>query len=263
VVSNLSQIALSAIHLQVAQVGLVKKAKMTGVAALGLMVALMAALWQEIPRWRVAGTRSVAAPSVAYGRQLLSCPTTKPTIAILGDSHVAGVTAAGVPPDSFGNVIAASLGRPAVVSLYANGGHTAEMGEKAWVSQAIDADILLLMYGTNDAAPRGWLRAKRAVPLQTFKSSLARQITHWRTRNIAVILVAPPPGGSAAIQARLAPYRNAVQKLGQAYSVPVIDPADAFAIDPSVQPVLTHDALHMNANGQKALGQWVAKQLCG
>ena len=85
----------------------------------------------------------------------------------------------------------------------------------------------------------------------------------WRARNAAVVLVAPPPGGSRAIQARLAPYRKAVRQLGQSLGVPVIDPADAFAAEPAAQPVLTYDALHMNAAGHRALGRWIAAQMCG
>lgn len=240
-----------------------KKAGITALAGLVVTLALVATLWPEIPQWRSAGTRSMAAPSVAYGTGHLRCPEPDAAIAIIGDSHVAGVAAGGAPPARFGDLIAESLGRPATVALYGMGGHTAEMGENTWLSQAIDADIVLLMYGANDAAPRGWLRTKRAVPVSAFAASLARQIAHWRAANSAVILVAPPPGGSAAIQDRLTPYRTAVHELGQAQNVPVIDPADAFAAAPSSQPVLTHDALHMNAAGHRALARWITTQMCG
>jgi lysophospholipase L1-like esterase len=242
---------------------LCQKAKLAGIVMLGSMLALAVALWDEIPQWRLAGTRSIPAASVAFGMQILPCSATQDTMAIFGDSHVSGIVADGAPQASFGRFLAEARGAPGAVSQHGIGGHTAQMGEATWGSEAIAADVVLLMYGTNDAAPRGWLRPKQPVPLPAFTASLTRQIMLWRARNAAVVLVAPPPGGSRAIQARLAPYRKAVRQLGQSLGVPVIDPADAFAAEPAAQPVLTYDALHMNAAGHRALGRWIAAQMCG
>lgn len=240
-----------------------KKARLAGFVTLGLMLAALLALREEIPQWRMAGTRSVSAPSVAFGKPFLPCPAQSVKIAIFGDSHVESLVAGGATQASFGRLLAKTGGAPVAVSLHGIGGHTAPMGETAWQGEAITADIVILMYGTNDAAPRGWMRAKQPVPLPAFTASLTRQITQWRARQSAVVLIAPPPGGSLAIQARLSPYRNAVHQLGQSLGVPVIDPADAFAAEPAAQPVLSYDALHMNAAGHRALARWITTQMCG
>lgn len=106
------------------------------------------------------------------------------------------------------------------------------------------------------------MRDKTPVHLNDYKASLSRQIVTWRARGHEVALLAPAPGGSAAITRRVAPYRQAAQEVGHRLGVAVFDPADAFASCPTAQPLLARDALHMNAAGHRCHGAWLAHQFC-
>lgn len=237
-------------------------AKAVVLAAPAFALGLAIAWWQELPRWRLGGTNNTEALSVTYLPKALVCPDAGTAIAIIGDSHVAGgrTESRGQP---FGAVLEERLAGKVTVERYGIGGETAAGSEKRWRGRDLPkADLVILALGTNDAAPRGWLGRKAPVPVGKFKDSLARQIAGWRARGHEVALMAPPPGGSSAITARLAPYRMVVGELGRAAKVPVFDPVDAFAACPDDQPVLTHDALHMNASGNKCLGEWLANQFC-
>jgi lysophospholipase L1-like esterase len=236
--------------------------KATGLIAAGLLAGLAAAFWQEIPRWRIGGTASAPTTSVSYTPGPLPCPETGGTIAIFGDSHVAG-SRMGERGEPFGTVAERDLGGRATIALYGVGGHTAAMGEAKWGRGNLPkAGLVLLAFGTNDAAPRGLLRNKTPVPIANYKAAMTRQISAWRARGAQIAVVAPPPAGSIAINHRLAPYRTAAREIGQAEKVPVLDPADAFASCRASEPLLTYDALHMNPAGHQCLGRWLARQLC-
>lgn len=232
-----------------------------GTIALALLLGLLAVLWNEIPRWRASGTNPAATPTVKWGAELLHCPENRGRIAIFGDSHVTGDrTKKGAIP--FGRVLERRLPGGIQVALHGVGGDTVIMGEQRWLGKAAGGDLVILAYGSNDAAPRGWLRSKRPVGIAAFTGSLQRQINHWRSEGSRVALLAPPPGGSESIAARMAPYRQAVMSVGKANGVPVMDPADAFAGCGTTEPMLSYDALHMTAAGHACLGEWLALQLC-
>ncbi len=238
------------------------RAKAIALAAAALVLGALVVLWPEVPQWRLGGTRSSPASSASRDAHALACPQAGTGIAIIGDSHVAGgrMEETGAP---FGAVLEEALPDGVTVQLYGIGGATAADGEQRWGARDLaNAGPVILAFGTNDAAPRGWLRDKQPVPLAAYKASLARQIANWRARGHDVALLAPPPGGSAAIAARIAPYRLAASDVGRNVGAPVFDPADAFAACPAEQPVLTFDALHMNASGHRCLGKWLAHQIC-
>lgn len=230
--------------------------------ALIALLALAAPLWPEVPRWRFGGTKSVATASVSYGTGSIACPGPDARIAIFGDSHVAGARMSDPGGKPFGEVLEAALDGRAKVALHGVGGITAQMGEARWATTRPDARTIILAYGTNDAAPRGWLSERSAVPLTAFTASLGRQVVRWRGERREVILLAPPPAGSAAIMRRLSPYREAIRDLGESLEAAVLDPADAFASCPQAEPLLVRDALHMNAAGHRCLGEWMARKLC-
>ena len=238
------------------------RAQAIGLIAAALVVAVAVAVWPEIPRWRLGGTASIPAATVAHQARFPACPGTGATIVIVGDSHVAG-SRMEEDGDPFGIVAERALGGHVRLTLFGMGGATAKMGEIAvGRSDAVQADLVILAYGTNDAAPRGWLRDRQPVPLADYKAAMTRQIRAWRRRGAQVAVMAPPPGGSAAINHRLAPYRGAARDIGRAEQVAVLDPAEAFASCAGSEPLLTHDALHMNRAGHQCLGQWLARRLC-
>ncbi|MFM7404168.1 MAG: SGNH/GDSL hydrolase family protein [Erythrobacter sp.] len=231
-------------------------------ALAAVLLGLVAWLWLELPHWRAGGTASTSVSSVTYLPHPLACPAKGSRIAIIGDSHVAG-SQSGAGAAAFGAVLESRLGRKITVSRYGIGGATAADGESRWRGRDLpETDVVILALGTNDAAPRGWLRDKTPAKLTDFSGSLNRQIALWRARGHAVMLLAPPPGGSAAITARLEPYRQATRDLGRQLGIAVLDPADAFAACRPAQPMLSRDALHMNARGHQCLGTWLAHQFC-
>ena len=218
-------------------------------------------LWDEVPNWRPGGVKTVAAASVSYQSNAPECASRDLHIAIFGDSHVEGIRM-GSPGEPFGTVLQGALGGGARVELYGVGGEKAEGGERRWRSNDTAAGIIMIGYGTNDSAPRGWLSDKVPVPLTEFKASLARQVLHWQAKERKVYLIAPPPLGAKAMMQRLTPYRNAVKEVGEELAVSVLDPADAFAQCADQQPLLVMDAVHMKPAGHQCLGEWMAKQLC-
>jgi lysophospholipase L1-like esterase len=238
------------------------RARLIGWTAAALLLAVGTMLLTELPRWQSGGARSMQVASAGIAAKSQTCPQQGATVAIIGDSHVAG-SRSGEGAAAFGEVFEQALAGRASVVRFGVEGHTALAGEAAWQGRdLLDADLVILAYGTNDAAPRGWMRDKTPVPVADFKASLLRQIAAWRGRGHAVALLAPPPGGSPAIAQRLAPYRQATGEVGRASGIAVLDPADAFAACPSAQPVLVYDALHMNAAGHQCLGTWLAQQFC-
>jgi lysophospholipase L1-like esterase len=232
-----------------------------GFILLALLLGGMMLFWNEIPRWRTGGSTPVAAASVTWGKDLLECPANTAAITFFGDSHVSGERS-GPNARPFGSVLEQQLSGKAKVTLHGVGGDTSLMGEQRWLRGMAGGDLVILAFGSNDAAPRGWMRGKRAVAIADFKQSLQRQIDHWRGRGARVALLAAPPGGSAAIMARVVPYREATLELGKANQVAVLDPGDAFATCKSGPPILGYDALHMTAAGHACLGTWLAKQVC-
>ncbi|UYV15866.1 SGNH/GDSL hydrolase family protein [Porphyrobacter sp. ULC335] len=225
-----------------------------------MLLALVAAGWEEWPQWRIGGAAPLPAASLSRGRERLACPASGSRIAIYGDSHVAGNGGDTVP---FGKVMQNTLRLRLTADLRGAGGDTAEMGEQRWLATAQpEADLVILAYGTNDAAPRGWLGDKEPVPIPRFTNALRRQIDFWQARGTQTVLMAPPPGSSSAMAKRLTPYRKAVATLGEERAIAVLDPAEAFARCTGSGKLLGYDGLHMSAAGHQCLGRWLAEQLC-
>ena len=235
---------------------------MIAVVLLGVLAGFV---WPEIPSFRTQGVQSGTVALLASAHPLPACPDGGTRIAILGDSHVAGSRMGrepGIIGAPFGEVLERELAPRVTVTRYGRGGDTAGMGESRWAKRSIASDWVILAYGTNDAAPRGLLGRRKPVPLGEYRASLRRQIQRWRGLGRTVILIAPPPAGSAAMNQRLAPYRQAAVDAGKAEGVAVLDPAEAFGRCAAAEPLLVHDALHMRAAGHQCLGRWLAQQLC-
>jgi len=219
------------------------------------------ALWSELPAWRLGGAVSRTAVTVGLDPPGSLCPVGFDRIELRGDSLVIGARMGG-KGSPYGAVLAQELGGGVEVLLRGRGGATAADGEAMWRQASTDSDIVLLAYGTNDAATRGWLTGKRPVALRQFRESLLRHIRQARASGAQVGLIAPPPVGTRAMAERLQPYRLVVARLGREEGVPVFDPAEAFAGCRKREPLLSRDALHLNAAGHACLGGWLARELC-
>lgn len=238
---------------------------MCGVAmAVLLAIVALALLHGELPAWRWGGAVSHPVAPLGFDPPASLCSLDMARIELRGDSLVIGArmgegAGAAVP---YGTVLSRELGPGVSVVLRGQGGATAADGARVWRESASDAEIVLLAYGTNDAAVRGWIGGKTPVPLPQFRLNLATHIESVRRNGAAVGLIAPPPAGSPAMMERLEPYRREVARLGREEGIPVFDPAEAFRGCAAQQPLLTRDALHLNARGHACLGHWLARKLC-
>lgn len=226
--------------------------------------ALTAFFHPEIPAWGLRGTTSYPVAPLSQDPGLSLCPRAGETIELRGDSLVAGARmgdrrGAGA---AYGQVLKRELGDGASVVLRGVGGARASDGATAAPALSGAGDIILLAYGTNDAAVRGWIGGKQPVTLAAFRASLTAHVAEARRSGARVGLIAPPPVGSAAMAARLQPFREAVSDVGRRNDIPVFDPARAFAGCRGDEPLLLHDALHLNASGHACLGRWLAQRMC-
>lgn len=216
--------------------------------------------YPEVPNWRSSGTASIQPELVGYGSIPSRCAGDGQTIILRGDSLVLGDQAKfGLP---YGKVAEAAIGDNIRILLHGEGGATAETGFFKWQRTAPRGAMVIIAYGTNDAATRGWLGGRSSTPLAEFEENLHRHIIDITEAGSEVLLLAPPPVGSAAMSERLRPYRNAVRAVGMATGTPVLDPAEAFASCASREPLLSWDALHLNSAGHQCLGKWLAKRIC-
>lgn len=220
---------------------------------------------REVPGWRAGGTTGVTPPFVGFDSGSSLCPEDSQTVELRGDSLVLGMRMgrpeqAGSP---YGKLAERELGRGIRVVLNGKGGATAASGAASWMGSKAEGQIVLLAYGTNDAAVRGWLSDKDSVQLTSFRESLSEHIRDAQIRGAVVALLAPPPVGSPAMADRLQPYRRAVELTGHEEGISVFDPAEAFAACRDQEPLLTMDALHLNSAGHACLGTWLAQRLCG
>jgi len=226
------------------------------VVALAALAALVA-LWPEIPRWSGDGTRALGHEPLSPLATRLPPVTPGARVLCQGDSNVRGKPAVAMP-------FCAELARLAGlrVELRGHGGDTTAAGAARWAT-ASNAEhppaIVILLYGSNDAAPRAWLGRRRPVPLAEFRAALAHLAAAHAARGADVLILAPPPAGSPAMERRLQPYRLAAREAAAEAHCAFLDPAPAFA-PADAQPALRRDALHLNQRGHHALGQWLARQ---
>ena len=233
-------------------------------SAIVVIAPLVGLAYLELPRWTMSGSASRAVASISYDPPGTICPQGWQTVELRGDSHVIGSrmptgNGAAAP---YGVVLAQALGGGVTAQLRGHGGATAADGALRSHDTPPAGEILLLAYGTNDAAVRGWIGGKAPVPLTSYRANLRRQIDLATKAGARVGLIAPPPASSPAMMARLQPYRQTLLRIGQEEGVPVFDPAEAFAQCRNQEPLLTLDGLHLNQAGHRCLGRWLARRLC-
>jgi lysophospholipase L1-like esterase len=217
----------------------------------------IALLTGEVPRWTGGGARMVLS-------ERLPEPPARPialpgagTILFVGDSNTAGSRTGGAST-AYPAAFAEAIGAPSRVEVHAFGGATvADLLHRPLPKAAIA--VAFVMLGTNDAATRGWLSDKQRVPVDTYSDNLATLVRHLREAGARVVMLAPPPVGSAAMARRLAPYRIAAFEVAKATSSDFRDPVAAFLPNPQ-EPYLQYDALHLTPEAQRALGLWLAGQ---
>jgi len=237
--------------------------KRTTLLLLGLTLATGGVLLAtgEVPMFSSEGVRAkLHTPQPPTGSGRFTVPINA-RIVCQGDSNTRGAggnTLLGPKADvkPFCRWLGEALGGSVAITIRAIGGQTAGEGLAQW-QDAGSGDFVIVMYGTNDAAPRGWLSGDR-VPPANYAKALTAMIQQHRAQGAEVLVLAPLPAGATGIERRVAPYRAAARAAAVAGGAAFLDPVEAF---PQDAVVLTSDALHLSANGQKLLGQWLAARI--
>lgn len=232
--------------------------RIAGLTAAVLALAGGAAAWTgEVPRWSFGGTRMVL-PDLLAAEPASPIPLPHQGVVLfVGDSNTAGSRIGGSAfayPAAFAKALPSDL----PVRIHAFGGATvADLLQRPLPQESVT--LALVMLGTNDAATRGWLSEKQRVPVETYRSKLAHLSQRLHAAGARVVILAPPPVGSAAMARRLAPYRLAAREVALATSSDFRDPVAAFLPNPQ-DPYLQYDALHLTPEAQRVLGLWLAGQ---
>ena len=219
-----------------------------------LATILVPILSGEVPRWRPGGTAAVAHRSLAPLDPVLPALPADATVTCEGDSITA--RASGSRSIGYPETLARLLPTMRIVN-HGRGGDTAADGWRRWRPVPGEA-LVVLMYGTNDAAPRGPIGRRRPVPPKAFIRILTAIAQRHRAAGAQVLILAPPPAGSAAGDARIAPYRQAARLAAARAGVAFRDPAPAFA---GLSVPLRYDALHPGPEALAALAHWLARQI--
>ncbi len=226
--------------------------------AAAFVVVTGALLSGEIPHWTLSGTRMVAhEPLTPRGKFPLAIPA-EGTVLVIGDSNSAGNRVGGAG-NAYPAVFAARLGIEHRLRVEAFGGARArDLENRVTASDPIAFAVIML--GSNDAAVRGTLDSDRPIAPAEYKATLTEMARRLAESGAVVLILAPPPVGSSAMERRLADYRAEARLAARDANVAFFDPAAAFG-DGAPEAVLQFDALHLNAEAQRVLGLWLAAQV--
>lgn len=238
--------------------------------ATGLVAALLVVTaglgWRFVPalRWGGAAALGTARPLAPLGGKLVV--PRGATILCAGDSLTYGAQRWGgaLPPIHGGGAmrvatpypeaLARALGGQVTVHNLGYPADTAATGAARWVA-APRADIVVLMYGSNDANPRGW---RTKIPIRAYRATLTMLVRRHLERGAQVLVLAPPPAGTAYAEAAIAPYRAAARAVAAAEGAAFADPA-AFLHGVAVP--LQWDGLHLRAAAAARIGAGLARRI--
>lgn len=227
----------------------------TGLVAAALLLVVVSGilLCTEVPRWTLAGTRMIGHDSLSpLGQFPIALPSNGPVL-VIGDSNSAGSRVGGAA-NAYPAAMASALGIAGRLRVVAVGGaRAADMQRRG--AAAEPAALAIIMLGSNDAAPRGWLDSDKPVPVPQYRKTMTDMARQLATDGASVLILAPPPTGSVAMERRLAPYRIAARAAAGDAKVAFLDPVAAFD---GAEATLQFDALHLNVEAQRKLGLWLA-----
>lgn len=149
----------------------------------------------------------------------------------------------------FPETLARSLGGRVQVFNRGYPGDRVADGLRRW-GAAPPADLVILMYGTNDADPA---RRNGVVPLEQFRREYAALIDRSRRGGAQVVVLLPPARrtGDGLLQT----YRDAIRGIAVARGAMVIDTRDILPARASA----TTDGVHLNPAGYRAMGAYLAQ----
>ncbi|WP_240624656.1 SGNH/GDSL hydrolase family protein [Aurantiacibacter odishensis] len=178
-------------------------------------------------------------------------------IIAVGDSNTRGSLSGG-PQAAYPAILGKLVGMSPVRNASTGGETVSGTLSRPWI-EARSGDLVIVMFGTNDAAPRAWLSDKTAVDPQRYADDLASLAEHYLARGAEVLILAPLPAGSRAMDERIAPYREKAREAAQRSGARFLDPVTAFEGETNVP--LTYDGIHLTNSGQRQLALLLSEHL--
>lgn len=234
-----------------------KFSRFAACAAILFLIAggLFLALRDEVPLWRAGGTDPVRrAPLPALGAYPIALAAGRP-IVFLGDSNTAGTRTGG--PHRVYPALLAVPARAALIDNRAFGGATVPLVAQG-LSPFSRAQVVVVMLGTNDAAPRRYLGRRHPVALDDFRNRLTAVVRNAMSEGAKGLILAAPPAGSVAMDARIVPYRHAARDVAAQTGAYFYDPAASLnGLKQEGAAFLLYDGLHVSDAGQAILARWL------
>lgn len=234
-----------------------RAARIAGALLLPAVIASIA-LRNEIPGWRLGGATAVLHPPLASSGTYPIRLDRQSTIVVLGDSNVSG-SRVGSRDAAFPALL--EVPRKDGIDVVNLGRGGATVPERAMAKSAsVPPQLVIIMFGTNDAAPRWFLGRQKVVAPDLYSARLTAIVRSYAGQGAKVLVLAPPPAGSVAMDRRIAPYRLAAREVALQAGVHFADPAEAFAAM-QMTADLQYDGLHLSVAGQERLAQWLDQLL--
>lgn len=207
--------------------------------------------FKEIPNLRLGGvliTERSALPRVGQFPIRIADGT---SIKVLGDSNSTGSRVGG-QEYAWPALLQGMLGSFVSIENHAVGGAIVQeplTNCAESVERVAKPALVVIMFGTNDAAPRRWLGSHRVVSPDKFRTRLEALVEACREDEAPVLLLAAPPAGSPAMDWRVQPYRRIAHEVATSKGAFFIDPAEVL----SGEILLKVDGLHLNRAAQRKL----------
>ncbi|WP_231471037.1 SGNH/GDSL hydrolase family protein [Novosphingobium sp. CECT 9465] len=227
-----------------------------------MAIALPFVGWQsgERPHWQVGGSQIVGHASLPPAGTFPLIVPKGASLILQGDSNVRSR-----PPiddaRSLPTLLRRSIGPTVEVVVRSFGGDTISLGMKRWLTGTHPGDLVILVYGTNDAAPRGWMAKRERVPTHVYQMKLAELARKFENIGARTLILAPLPTGSSAMERRVAPYRFAARQAAIDANVSFLDPVAAFNRNGIKKPALGYDGLHLSVSGHEQLSAWLIQNI--
>lgn len=234
-----------------------RAARVVGALLLPAVIASIA-LRNEIPGWRPGGANAVLHPPLASSGTFPIRLDRHGTIVALGDSNVSGSRVGGRDM-AFPNLLEVPRKAGIAIVNLGRGGGTV-LQSVMTTSASAPPQLVIIMFGTNDAAPRWILGRQKAVAPASYSERLAATVQSYAGQGAKVLVLAPPPAGSMAMDRRIAPYRELARSVAVQTGAHFADPAEAFAAT-RMTADLQYDGLHLSIAGQHRLARWLDQLL--
>lgn len=220
-------------------------------------LALVAVLQRdELPQWRIGGSRIVLHEPLPHLGDMPVPLTGGAVVEFRGDSNLrvrGNHRAFGFPErvqqaaDDRIDVRTVSLGGGGISDAL----HLPLAGPKP--------ALVVLMFGSNDAASRRALADRQPVPLAQYRAGMEAEIHRHQARRARVLVLAPLPAGAQAMDRRIQPYRVAARDAASNAGADFLDPMEAFSACGDCV-LLGYDALHLVPEAHVRLADWIVQR---